>query len=108
MSQMQKFTIGYESGSGGYNTMSYLDIKPNNPHNEIEIVLMLDDGTSFNKSVSKNTVIETNADDKEYPFMILKINNEQIHRQKYYYKNISIVITGDCSVEKKMVMDYDR
>ena len=102
---MQKFTIGYESGSGGYNEISYLDIKANN---EIEIVLTLEDGTSFSKSVSKNTVIETNADDKEYPFMILKINNEQIHRQKYYYKNISIVITGDCSVEKKMTMDYDR
>ena len=102
---MQKFTIGYESGSGGYNEISYLDIKANN---EIQIVLTLEDGTSFNKLVSNNTVIETKSDDKEYPFMILKINNEQIHRQKYYYKNISIVITGDCKVEKKLIMDYDR
>ena len=106
MSFSQNFTIGYESGSGGYNEISYLDIKVNN--SDVKLVITLEDGTNFIKTISKNTVIEATSDDKEYPFMILKINNEQIHRQKYYYKNISIVITGDCKIEKKMITDYDR
>ncbi len=106
MTQEQTFTIGYENGSCGYNNLSFLNISLNNT--EVKLIITLEDGTTFNNVINKNTVIETISDDNEYPFMILTINNQRIHRQKYYYKNISIVVRGDCTVEKKITFHCDR
>ncbi len=106
MSQTQTFKIGYENGSCGYNNLSYLNITVNNC--EVQLAITLEDGTRFNNIITKDTIIETKSDEQEYPFTILTINNEKIHRQKYYYKNISIVIYGDCNVEKKITVHCDR
>ncbi len=106
MAQTQTFKIGYENGTYGYNNLSFLNIKVNN--GDVQVAITLEDGTSFNKVINKNTIIETKSDEEEYPFMFLNINNEHIHRQKYYYKNISIVLYGDCDAKKEITLHCDR
>ncbi len=110
MAQTQQFSIGYENGAGGYNTLSYLNIT-NVDKNGVKVIITVeknDKNGTFEEVIYKNTVIKTKSDDIEYPFMILTLNNEQLHRKKYYYENISIIIIGNCTVEKQTEMHVDR
>lgn len=99
-------SFGCESGSGGYNTLSYVVITPKNG-STINYTITIDKDTSFTFTTNIKTTI--NQEECEpYSTMCLIVNKKQIHSKKYYYENVLVEVSGDYTIEKKTWTHVDR
>ncbi len=107
-----EYTFGYESGAYGYNTLRYLILEPINQElvtYQIIIPKTKENNEIILPSMTTNSIIIIDQTHIEpYPTMAINISGKNIHSKKYYYENVKVIITGECTISSQIRMDVDR